>query len=437
MWRGFWGVRMSEISKSTWPRKPLGEIATVGSGYAFKSSEFGERGIPAIKIKNVRVGYVDLSDAACVDEKYLSLPERYHVRPGDVLISLTGSHISQPNSVVGRVARHSSDLPECLLNQRVGKILIKDGSKSDLCFLYYALSEQETVRAIAMKAHGAANQANVSPTQVESIEIPLPPLPMQRRIAGILSAYDELIENSQRRIKILESMARALYREWFVHFRFPGYESVPLVPSPLGEIPQGWEVKNVRQIAGLVSRGPSLTYVDTGGVKVVNQRCIRNDEIEMQAVQYAAPLPEKKSHLYLQLRDVLINSMGVGTLGRVSRNLSIDEPTIIHNCITVVRAKAGEPTTAFLYYRLSDCQEHFESLGVGATGQTSLRIETIENVLFALPPIELLTAFEKAALPMWTLIGSLKRQIQNLRRTRDLLLPRLLSGQINVEAMPS
>jgi type I restriction enzyme S subunit len=270
---------------------------------------------------------------------------------------------------------------------------------------------------------------------LDDFVIGLPPLPIQRRIAGILSAYDELIENSQRRIKILELMARALYREWFVHFRFPGHESTPRIPTPIGEIPKGWEVKTIRQVAGLVSRGPSLSYVDSGGVQVVNQRCIRNEEIEMQAVQCAAPLSAKKSHLYLQPLDVLINSMGVGTLGRVSRNLSIDEPTIIHNCITVVRARTGEPTTVFLYYRLSDCQEHFEGLGVGATGQTSLRIETIEEVPFALPPFELLTRFEQVALPMWTQVGVLKREIRNLRRTRDLLLPRLLSGQIDVEAI--
>lgn len=256
------------------------------------------------------------------------------------------------------------------------------------------------------------------------------PHAVQRRIAGILSAYDELIENNQRRIKILESISRALYREWFVYFRFPGHEKHPRVHSPLGEIPQGWEVRSIHQVAGLVSRGPSLTYLNKGGVPVINQRCIRNDEIEMQAVQYAVPLSEKKSHLYLRPHDVLINSMGVGTLGRVSRNLSIDEPVIIHNCITVVRAKAGEPTSVFLYYRLSDCQEHFESLGVGATGQTSLRIETIEEVQFPLPPVSLLMAFEEVVMPMWNQIGVLKRQIQNLRRTRELLLPRLLSDQI-------
>ena len=242
---------MMAVIGETWQRRPLGDVADVVSGYAFKSSEFGKRGIPVIKIKNVRVGYVDLSEVDRVAEKYLSIPERYRVTRGDVLISLTGSHISQPNSVVGRVARHSAGLPNCLLNQRVGKVIVKDSTNCDLNFLFYALSEQETVRAIAMKAHGAANQANVSPTQVKSVDIPLPPLPAQRRIASVLSAYDELIENSQRRINILESLGRSLYREWFVHFRFRGHEKLPRVASSLGEIPQGWEVRCVRDLAGL------------------------------------------------------------------------------------------------------------------------------------------------------------------------------------------
>jgi type I restriction enzyme S subunit len=92
---------------NSWQRKLLGDVADVISGYAFKSSEFGNRGIPVIKIKNIRIGSVDLTDTAKVNEKYLTIPARYHVRPGNILISLTGSHISQPNSVVGRVARHA------------------------------------------------------------------------------------------------------------------------------------------------------------------------------------------------------------------------------------------------------------------------------------------------------------------------------------------
>jgi restriction endonuclease S subunit len=92
---------------------------------------------------------------------------------------------------------------------------------------------------------------------VRSLPMPgLPPLPIQRRIAGILSAYDDLIENSQRRIKILEEMARRLYREWFVHFRFPGHEGCRLLDSPLGEIPEGWEVQPYSALASYVNGSP-------------------------------------------------------------------------------------------------------------------------------------------------------------------------------------
>lgn len=397
-------------------------------GSNISSKFFVESGIPIIRGGNLRNDLTRFvpEGFAFVSEEQATKYKAQHVRAGDLVFTCWGT-IGQ----VGLIPKNGP-FPEYIISNKQLK-LRPNLDLTDPEYLFFYFAGPKMVQHVLGKAIGAA-VPGINLGILKELPVVLPPLPVQQRIADILSAYDELIENSQRRIKILESMARALYREWFVHFRFPGHENHPHVASTLGEIPQGWEVRSVRQVAGLVSRGPSLAYVDTGGVQVVNQRCIRNDEIEMQAVQYAAPLSEKKSHLYLRPRDVLINSMGVGTLGRVSRNLSIDEPTIVHNCITVVRARSGEPTTVFLYYRLSDCQEHFESLGVGATGQTSLRIETIEDVQFALPPVALLSAFEEVVLPIWAQIGALKRQIQNLRRTRDLLLPRLLSGQINIEA---
>jgi type I restriction enzyme S subunit len=415
----------------TWPRRPLGEVAGVGSGYAFKSSEFGNRGIPVIKIKNVRVGEVDLSSAEFVDEKYLSIPERYHVRQGDVLISLTGSHISQPNSVVGRVARHAADLPECLLNQRVGKILLKDTGKSDLCFLYYALSEQETVRAIAMKAHGAANQANVSPTQVESIEIPLPPLPVQRRIAGILSAYDELIENSQRRIKILEAMARALYREWFVHFRFPGHESVPRVPSPLGDIPQGWEVRKVAEFAEF-TRGfepGSNAYAKEPSSDRV--RFVRVGDLSKRdsSLYIAAQLAEGRVLGPLDIAITLDGSVGEVRLGLDGAYSS---------GIRRVDVKDKSRLGWVFAYQLLLADSSQATIQAHAKGTTIKHAGSAVGALtFVSPPRQLVELFEANAAPMIRSALRLQQRVENLRRTRDLLLPRLLSGQIDVEAMPS
>lgn len=422
---------MPEI-RAEWPKKPLGEVASVISGYAFKSSEFGEQGIPVIKIKNIRVGFVDLSDADHVADKYIRIPNRYHVQSGDILISLTGSHITQPNSVVGRVARHPSDLPMCLLNQRAGKVIIKDHSRCDSNFLFYALSEQETLHAIAMKAHGAASQANVSPSQVESIELPIPPLPVQQRIARILLAYDELIENSQRRIKILESMARALYREWFVHFRFPGHESVTRVPSPLGEVPQGWDVKCIGESFQTVLGGtPSRSkpeFWEGGTIPWINSGKVNELRIT-EASELITPLALEKSATKLMPKGTTVLAITGATLGQVSY---LEIETTANQSVVGIVDSSGL-LSEWLY--LTIC-ERIEGIIKHASGgaQQHINKEIVNDVQLAFPPLRLATEFQSLVGPMFRELATLLFQVQNLRRTRDLLLPRLLSGQIEVEA---
>lgn len=422
---------MSKISNG-WLKEPLGNVADVISGYAFKSSEFGGQGIPVIKIKNIRVGFVDLSDADRVDEKYLSIPDRYHVQKGDVLISLTGSHITQPNSVVGRVARHAAELPRCLLNQRAGKVIIKDPSRCDPDFLFYALSEQETLRAIAMKAHGAASQANVSPSQVESIEIPLPPLPIQQRIANILLAYDELIENCQQRIKTLEAMARALYREWFVHFRFPGYESHPHIASSLGDIPKGWEVKPILYF-GKVITGKTPSKANAGYF---------GDEVQFLKT------PDMHGNMYILDTNERLSSSGaasqanktlpvgsicvscIGTIGVVSITVQECQTNQQINSIILANPESRE----FLFLWLQDAKQKLENLGSNGATMGNVNKGKFEAMEVICPPSELLTRYHHLVKPMFLQILALARQSRNLRRTRDLLLPRLLSDQVELKA---
>ena len=184
------------------PKMPIATVAKVISGYAFKSSEFSDQGIPVIKIKNIRTGNIDFSDTEYVSDQYISLDSKYHVCSEDILISLTGSHVNQPNSVVGRVARYPRCLGIALLNQRAGKVIIKDPDRCDKSFLYYHLFDEQTRRDIAALAHGAANQANVSPNQIESIKINLPSHADQKKIGVVLSAFDDLIENNFRRMNL-------------------------------------------------------------------------------------------------------------------------------------------------------------------------------------------------------------------------------------------
>ena len=392
-----------------WPRKPLGQVAEVVSGYAFKSGDFGDRGVPVIKIKNIRVGTVDVSEADRVDHKFLTLPDRYHVSAGDILISLTGSHISQPNSVVGRVARHAASLPHCLLNQRGGKVIVRDRNVCDANFLYYALSESATVRAIALKAHGAANQANVSPSQVESIEIPLPSLPLQQQMASILMTYDDLIENNTRRVKILEEMAQMIYREWFVSFRFPGHAQIKMANSQLGLIPRAWKV-GVLEDALVLQRGFDLPGANrlAGNVPI-----------------YAAT-GVNGYHSVAKVKGPGVITGRSGSLGRVM--LVLEDFWPLNTTLWIKEFR--QSNAAHSFFLLSDLK--LTGFNSGAAVPT-LNRNDIHGLPCLLPDRDTLDAFNECVLPMFYLRRILEQKTVLLQKTRDLLLPGLISGNINVE----
>lgn len=414
----------------SWEIDTLGKYSKVISGYAFKSDSFRtDNGIPIIKIKNIQREYVEIDGEYFVDTSYLSLDPKFHCIKDDILISLTGSHITLPNSVVGRVAKYHYDFTS-LLNQRGGKIVVTNPDKLENNYLYYYLCQNEIRIKLAQFGRGGANQCNISPSNVESIPIILPPLETQKRIASILSNYDDLIENNLKRIKLLEETAQNIYKEWFVNFRFPNYEHTAF-DSESG-LPVGWEKIQVRDYVSIISKGPSLNY-ETDGVKypVLNQSCVRNGEIELEKILFAQELNTNKEHCYLNINDILINSMGQGTLGRVSKNVSINEKFIIHNCITFLRAKP-ELSQYQLFYFISNKQTYFESVGQGSTGQTTLKVSLIEELEIIKPSINIINQFDSLIAPLWKQIGLLKNQNQKLKEARDILLPRLMNRTIEV-----
>ena len=257
---------------------------------------------------------------------------------------------------------------------------------------------------------GAA-QPKLSQGNLRRIQIPLPPLPIQRRIAGILSAYDELIENSQRRIKILESMVRGLYREWFVHFRFPGHESVPRVPSPLGEIPKGWEVGRLDDVL-VLQRGfdlPKASRIE-GTVPIIAATGITGFHNEARA---KAP------------------GVVTGRSGTIGEVLYVQEDFWpLNTSLWVKEFPNSEPLYAF--YLLSSLD--LKQFNSGAAVPT-LNRNDIHGTNVVVPPRSIQKRFQDFTGSMLAKSRTLDQQIQNLRRTRDLLLPRLLSGQINVETI--
>jgi type I restriction enzyme S subunit len=281
--------------------------------------------------------------------------------------------------------------------QRTYVITTRDPNRLTNRFLFYALHPKlSEFRSIST---GAATKF-LTLTILNETQIQLPPLPVQRRIAGILSAYDDLIENNQRRIK----MARSLYREWFVNFRFPGHEKVPLVDSPLGPIPKGWEVKKLGDVL-------DLNY----------GKALKNEE------RRDGEFPVFGSSGIVGYHDAyLVNGPGiiVGRKGNVGSVFWSDEAFFVIDTAYFVTSSLP---LRFLFYALPTL--NFINSDAAVPGLSRNQAYTLETLV---PPATLLGRFCEVADTFERQVLILQRKVQTLRRTRDLLLPRLLSGRLEL-----
>ncbi|MBF0609525.1 MAG: restriction endonuclease subunit S [Magnetococcales bacterium] len=309
-------------------------------------------------------------------------------------------------------------------------LYVQDFKGNDPRFISYFLG------TLNFGSHNAAGAVpGVNRNHLHAMEVRLPPLPIQRRVAGILSAYDELIENNQQRIKILETMARALYREWFVHFRFPGHENVRRVPSPLGEIPEGWEVKKLGELYDTSSGGtPSRKkpeYFEGGSIDWVKSQELLDGFILSSEERITEKALDNSSAKVFPENTVLIALYGatIGKLGIIAEKAATNQAC----CAVLPKRSAFGREFAFLTLLLN--RERIIGLRLGAAQQNISQV-LLRNLDCVKPPDKLVSQFTGRSASFMDGILILQRQTQNLRRTRDLLLPRLLSGQIDVEAIP-
>lgn len=401
----------------------LGDYIDILSGFAFKTKDFVAKGVPIIKIKNISPPSVTLEDLSYVSNEVAEKQKKFVLSYDDALIAMTGSHINQWASVVGRVARVKHN-DKTLLNQRVGKIVIKENVEADINYIYYFLSQDEIKIKLAAKAGGAANQANISPTHIKELIFPCPDYDTQKKIANILKSYDDLIENNQKQIKLLEEAAQRLYKEWFVDLRFPGHEDVAIVDG----VPDGWIEDTIDSKIDLLSgyAFKSAEFNDEGTYKIVTIKNVKDGQFDGDNVSRMVDIPPKMpEHCKLSDGDILLSL--TGNVGRVC---------IVHgdNYLLnqrLAKIKSDNPTYAYCLFRSKDMFDEMNNLANGAAQQNLSPIRT-GKIKVVFPTDELIDTFEEIVSPMIEKITMLNKTMLLLSQARDRLLPKLMSGEIEV-----
>ncbi len=301
-------------------------------------------------------------------------------------------------------------------------LFVTDFKGNDPAFIRYLLESLDFSSLNSGSAQQSLNRNFIYPVRAPKFS-----LPRQQRIAGILSAYDDLIENCQQRIKILESMARALYREWFVHFRFPGHKSHPYVASQLGEIPEGWEVKQLGEIAEDMRRN-----VPKGKLSeprpFVGLEHIPRRSLALGAWEDATDLGSNK--LAFKKGEVLF-----GKIRPYFHKVTVAPFDGLCSADTIViRARRQEHFAIVVACVSSDAFVAEASAAANGAKMPRASWDVLKRYRLVVPTGEAAAKFSTSFASMIAQQQALISQIQNLRRTRDLLLPRLLSGQVELKA---
>lgn len=403
-------------------RVALGEVLRVKHGYAFKGEYFGSDG-PYVLLTpgsfNERGGFREQGDST----KFYNgdVPEGYLLNEGELLIAMTeqapgllGSSllVPQPNRF--------------LHNQRLGRIVDLDERRLIRRYAYYLFNTLDVRAQISSSATGGKVR-HTAPERVEKVAVSLPSLAEQEKVADILAAYDHLIENNRRRIAVLGEAARRLYREWFVSLRFPGGEHARIINS----VPDGWHTGAIADFFDTTSGGtPSRTNVDfyNGTINWVKTQELHDGFIyETEEKITEAALTASATKLFPP-GTLLVSIYGGSNIGRTGI-LATAAATNQACCALFPRDERANNIFAALYFR--ERRQQLISLAQGAA-QTNISQQVVRSLAIVLPCKEVMRTFLEVVGPVFEQISNLTLQNLKLRAARDLLLPRLMSGELAV-----
>jgi len=375
--------------------------------------------VPFVTISDMQPDYgtFDFGKASRVPiDYYESLADIRKPRPGDIVYSVVGS-FGIP--ILVKTA-------EPFVFQRHIAILRPNRDWILPEYLYYLMASRQFYAWADSAALGAA-QRTITLNSLRNKDIALPALEKQAEIVSAVQPLDHLIENNRKQIKLLEEAAQRLYKEWFVDLRFPGHEDTEIDPET--GLPEGWERKRLGELADYISRGVAPKYADESDWHVLGQTCIRNNLVLLENSRKLAPINDLNK--VIRFGDVLINSTGVGSLGRTAQVWFNPENITVDSHVTIVRDTSALYSFYLGLWAFSN-EQLIESLHTGSTGQTELPKDRLASIRLLKPPSNILLKLNAIVKPLVAEILAKQNLIASLSEARNRLLPRLMEGEIEL-----
>lgn len=430
-----------------WQELPLERCLSALIDYRGKSPRKSTTGIPVISAKVVKEGRILHPIEQTIDPEYYSEWMRRGLpNSGDVVLTTEGP--------LGEVAQLDDETARYALGQRIVVLRGRDGLL-DNTFLKFLLQSDIAQRRLLAFATGTT-VSGVSQKSLRQLPLPLPPIQEQQRIAGLLGSLDDKIELNRRMNDTLEAMAQAIFRDWFVDFgptrrKLEGatdpvtimgglvtdptraQELANLFPATLGDdgLPKGWEASTLAASSILIKRGLTPKYTDDG-IVVINQKCIRNGNVSLGPARLHDASKRSPGERLLEHGDVLVNSTGVGTLGRVATYRKHGVTATADSHVTICRADTAKISKLIFALTLEQYQPDIEAMGQGSTGQTELSPHSLGALPLVVPGRTIQKAFDTLVSPLREMVELNIDQSVSLASTRDLLLPKLMSGEVQL-----
>jgi len=401
-----------------------------------KSDDVVDDGIPFVMASDLSdQGNIDLLGCKFISQEQAESLRNGFAREGDVLLS--------HKATIGRTAIVPEiSFPYLMLTPQVTYYRVRDTEQIDNRFLRYAFQSPQFQKTLALWSDAGSTRAYIGITKQRGLKVRLPDVRCQRDIADVLSALDAKITLNNKINAELEAMSKLIYDYWFIQFDFPDEDGKPYKSSGgkmvwcdllKREIPKGWATSDVASVTESIKRGISPDYTEEEGLRVINQRCIRNQSINFSAARIHKGSMGADDARIVKQWDVLVNSTGVGTLGRVAH---VKAPTsasyVTDSHVTTLRADESKIARPYFAYSLKRLQPVIEAAANGSTGQVELSRPYLEGIKFVVPDGDLQKDFGALVSQISEKQSLAETENQELASLRDWLLPMLMNGQVSI-----